>query len=96
MVTENHTIEKQVWYLAISNKQRDINPMAFPLIQLRKEDVIYSPKLGNFSMMKTKNAADIADGLLGSPLDTSPNIPMGIDLVANKMTLTITYARVSA
>ena len=58
--------------------------------------MIYSPKLGNFSMMKTKNAADITDGLLGSPLDTSPNISTGIDLVANKMALTITYARVSA
>ena len=95
MATETVIVEKQARYLAVANRHQDIPPMAFPLIQLRKEDVIYAPKMGNFSMMKTKNAADIADILLGGKLDTSPNIPEGIDLVANKMTLTIAYVRVS-
>ncbi len=74
MATETAIVEKQARYLAIANRRRDIHPTAFPLIQLRKEDVIYAPKLKIFSMMKTENAADIADSLLGSKLDTSPNI----------------------
>ena len=73
METENHTIKNQVRYLSVSNKQRDIYPTALPLIQLRREDVIYPPKFGNFSMMKTKNMVDETDGLLGSSLETSLN-----------------------
>jgi hypothetical protein len=79
-----------------SNEQIEIHPTSFPLLQLRKESVIYSPKIGNVSMMKSENAADIADALLGSQLDTSPNIPKGLRLDANKLQATMTYARVSA
>ncbi len=96
MATETAIVEKQARHLAVTYRRQDIHPTVFPLIQLSKEDMIYASKLGNFNMMKNENAADIADSLLGGKLDTSPNIPEGIDLVVNKMTLTITYARVRA
>lgn len=73
----------------------EIHPTALCLLQMREKDIIFNANMGNVSMMKPENAAEILDGLLGGHLDLKPNIQTGQRLDANKMQLNTTYARVS-
>jgi hypothetical protein len=73
----------------------EIHPTALCLLQMREKDIIFGAIMGNVSMMKPENAAEILDGLLGGHLDLKPNIQTGQRLDANKMQLNTTYARVS-
>ena len=84
------TLENFAEYCVKHDKEvvvrESIHPMALCLLQMRDQDVIFVPSLGNVSMMKPKNAAEILDDLLGGA---------GQPLVANKVQIMTTYARVS-
>ena len=76
-------------------ERKSIHPTALCLLEIRENNIIFSPPHGNVSMMKPENAAEILDGLLGGHLDSKPHIITRQPLDANKLQIMTTYARVS-
>lgn len=89
------TLDQVDFYLTKRDEEMHLTPSGIALFVPRDDDgMAYNPE-HNISMLKTVNAADVADGLLGNRIGTNAYVHKGTSLDENRFALTLTMGRVS-